>query len=364
MKKIPIFWPFIPKDAIMRELSKTLSSRWIGQGPKVEKFEKEFGKKFGYKYPLFVNSGTAALEMAYHLIGIGPGDEVIVPILDCTAGQTGLLRRGAKIKFCDISEVTLNIDSLDLESKITDKTKAIVAVHLGGVPISKQVFAIGKKYKIPVIADAAQHHAPSDGDYVCYSFQAIKHITTGDGGMLVLRTKEEHHRAKLLRWFGIDRDQKAKKGWQPWSHRQMTFDIQEAGYKYQPTDIDASLGLASLPYLDTVIKYRQRLVKEYLKNLPPFAVPVVGGTAWLMGILVEHDRDELAEYLLKHGVEAHMVHLRNDIFKVFGGKRLPLENMNKIESQYLYLPVHTKVTLKDVQYICRLIGKFYGYRAN
>lgn len=87
MKMIPLFWPYVPKKRILKEISDTLNSRWIGQGPKVDKFEQEFSKKFGYKYPLFVNSGTSALELAYHLIGIKEGDGVIVPVLNCTAGK-------------------------------------------------------------------------------------------------------------------------------------------------------------------------------------------------------------------------------------------------------------------------------------
>ncbi len=100
--KIPLFWPYIPKKAILKEITDTLNGRWLGEGPKVPKFEDAFGKALGYKYPLFVNSGTTALELAYHLIGLKKGDEVIVPVFNCSAGQMGLARRGVKIVFCDI----------------------------------------------------------------------------------------------------------------------------------------------------------------------------------------------------------------------------------------------------------------------
>lgn len=214
MKKIiPIFWPYIPKKKILMEISGTLNSRWLGQGPKVELFEKEFGKMFGYKYPLFVNSGTAALELAYHLIGLKNRDEVIVPVLDCTAGQMGLLRRGVQIVFADINKEDLNISFEDIKKKITSKTKAVVAVTLGGIDIDRRIYSYLKKRGISFIIDASQHHEPKvlKADYVCYSFQAIKHITTCDGGMLCLTNEGEYKRAKLLRWFGIDRELKAKK---------------------------------------------------------------------------------------------------------------------------------------------------------
>ena len=363
MKQIPIFWPYVPKKRILKEISDTLNGRWLGQGPKVDKFEQEFGKKFGYKYPLFVNSGTSALELAYHLIGLKKGDEVIVPILDCTAGQTGLLRRGVKIVFADINKNDLNISFEDIKSKITNKTKAVVAVALGGIDIDRRIAPYLKKRKIPLIYDAAQHHEPKrlEADYVCYSFQAIKHITTCDGGMIVVKTKKEHHRVKLLRWFGIDRDLKKKHGYQAWERRQMTFDIEEAGYKCQPTDIDACFGLAALPDIDKVIQYHKDLAAEYLSRLESVTQvkTVMGGSCWLFGILVE-DRDNLADYLKKFGVDVNMVHLRNDIFKVFGGKRLNLPNMNWVEPRYLYLPINPAVTKKDVQFICKKIKDFYN----
>ena len=365
MKTIPIFWPYIPKAKILKQISHTLSGRWLGQGPKVEEFKKAFGKSLGYKYPLFVNSGTAALELAYHLIGLKPGDEVIVPVLTCTATNLPLIRREVEIVFADIDKKTLNMSSVDVERKITKKTKAIVTVHLGGIPVDDKIFSIAKKHKIPVVVDSAQHHQHSKGDYICYSFQAIKHITTCDGGMLVLTNSKEYWRAKLLRWFGIDREQKIKKGWQAWKGRAMTLDIEEPGYKYQPTDIDACFGLAALPDLPKIIKYRQSLVKEYKKNLKPLSnviTPVAGGSAWLFGILSEN-RDKLAEYLENHGVETNMVHLRNDLYSVFKKYKSDCPNMDWAHDRYLYLPLNPKVTLADVRYISKKIKEFHQTNA-
>ena len=366
MKTIPLFWPYIPKKAILKEIKDTLNSRWLGQGPKVELFEKEFGKKFNYKYPLFVNSGTSALELAYHLIGLKKGDEVIVPVLDCTAGQTGLLRRGVKIVFADIRKDTFNIDPEDVLRKITKKTKAVVIVHLGGIDAyDGDLYEELSNKGIKIIVDAAQHHEPKElgGDYICYSFQAIKAITTCDGGMLILKNKKEYERAKLLRWFGIDRDLKKKHNYQAWERRQMTFDIEEAGYKMQPTDIDACFGLAGLKDLDKVLKYRKELVTLYnkeLKNLHPVINIIAGGSCWLMGILAD-TRDLLAEKLRKDGIDVNMVHLRNDIFNVFKKFKSKCPNMDRLHEQYLYLPLNMKVTKKDVKYICNKIKQFYGF---
>jgi len=366
-KNIPLFWPYIPKNKILKELKNTLESRWIGQGPKVDRFELEFSKKFGYKYPLFVNSGTSALELAYHLIGLKEGDEVIVPVFDCTAGQMGLLRRGVKIVFADINGYDFNISLEDIKRKVTRKTKAIVAAAMGGIDINPEIYKFVKKKGIPLIVDASQHHEPKviPGDYVCYSFQAIKHITTADGGMLCLSNKKEYKRAKLLRWFGIDRELKRKKNFQAWERRQMTFDIKEAGYKYQPTDVDASFGLAALPDLEKVIAYRKALVREYLKNLKsvPQIRSVVGGSCWLFTILTK-DRDNLASFLTENGIENNLVHLRNDIYAIFGGKRQDLPNMNRIEPEYLCLPLNPKVTKSDVRFICNKIKEFFERKSH
>ncbi len=364
MKKIiPVFWPYIPKKKILTEISDTLNSRWLGQGPKVELFEKEFGKMFGYKYPLFVNSGTAALELAYHLIGLKNRDEVIVPVLDCTAGQMGLLRREVEIVFADINREDLNISFEDIKKKITSKTKAVVAVTLGGIDIDGRIYSYLKKRGISFIIDASQHHEPKvlKADYVCYSFQAIKHITTCDGGMLCLTNGGEYKRAKLLRWFGIDRELKAKKNYQAWERRQMTFDIEEAGYKYQPTDIDACFGLAALPDLPKIINYRKTIASEYLKGLKPLrgvVTPIAGGSYWLFGILAK-DRDALAEYLKNKGVETNLVHLRNDIFTIFKPYKSHCPNMDWVHSRYLYLPINPKVTKGNAKYICDKIRLFY-----
>ena len=354
---IPLFYPYVPKEKVLKEIEDTLNSRWLGQGPKVNLFEKKFGEVFDYKYPLMLNSGTSALELAYHMIGIEEGDEVIVPILDCTAGQMALKRKGVNVVFADIDD-NLNIDPDDVVKKITNKTKAIVGVHLGGVSFNPKLNDVCKQYNIPLIVDAAQHFTHCDGDYICYSFQAIKHFTTCDGGMLILKDEKTYKRAKLLRWFGIDRELKEKKNYQAWERREMTFDVFEAGFKFQPTDIDACFGLAAIDDLKFIINHRKKLADLYVQNLPSDCKPICGGTYWLMGILTER-RDDLAEFLTKNGVDNNLVHLRNDIYSLFGGKRLNLSNMNKIESQYLYLPLNTKVTEKDVLFICSKIKEFF-----
>ena len=357
-RKVTLFYPYIPKEKILKELEDTLSGRWIAQGPKVKKFEQIFGEMFDYKYPVMLNSGTSALELSYHLIGLKEGDEVIVPVLDCTAGQMGLKRRGINIVFADVDD-QLNVSVEDVRSKITPKTKAIVGVHLGGIPFNPQLNILCREAGIPLIVDAAQHHDHLEGDFICYSFQAIKHINTGDGGMLVLQDEQTYQRAKLLRWFGIDRDLKERMNYKAWEKREMTFDIEEPGFKYQPNDIAACLGLAAIHDLPAIIKYRKKLCEIYLKDLPPQCTPICGGSYWLFGILSDK-RDDLADFLTAEGVENNLIHLRNDIYRVFGGVRQNLPNMNRLEPKYLYLPLNNKISEDDVYYVCEKVNEFYA----
>lgn len=359
---IDVFWPNYNGRRIQEEIKKLFpedgSNQWIGEGDIVKEFEKKFAKKFNLPYCLMTNSGTSALWLAYDLVGIKEGDEVITPVLTCSLTNIPLLHKKAKIVFADIKPSNLTIDSKDVERKITKKTKAIIAVTLGGIPIDNKIFRIGKKYSIPIIVDSSQSPGYNKGDYIIYSFQAIKHFTTCDGGMLVVRNKKEHRRARLLRWAGIDRELKAKKKWQAWERRAMTFDIEEPGYKFQPTNLDATLGLIGLEDFDKTIKEREELVDIYkreLKNVKGIQfLDDRGSTNWLFCILTDR-RDELAKGLEKVGIGTNLVHLRNDIYKVFGGKKQNLPGMASVEFRYLYLPLHNKLTKKDIFAICQVI---------
>lgn len=354
MKTIPLFYPALLKKQWLDALDKVFRTRWVGQGPLVDTFERKFGEKFGYNYCLAVNSGSAALELAYHLIGIGPGDEVLTPVLTCTATNIPLLRRGATIKFLDIND-QLTVDYEDVAKKISNKTKAVVVVNLGGIQVDKRIFALAKKYGVPVVIDACQSLGISEphGDYICYSFQAIKHFTTGDGGMLVVRNKQDYTRAKKLRWFGIDREAKRKAGWMALVNHQTAMEIEEAGYKYHMNDIAAAMGMVGLTYSDKLLAHRKAICRAYDQKLPTYK-KIYGGSHWQFCILSEN-RNTLMQYLRKHNIECDLVHLRNDIFKIFGAKRQNLANMNRLEHQYLYLPLNSTTTLKDVAYITKTI---------
>jgi len=371
---INLFYPFLPREAI-DEVSEVLRTRWIGQGPKVDLFEKEFCKLFNIPYAVSLNSGTSALDTAYDLIGLKAGDEVITTPLTCTATNLPLLRRGVKLVWADILSDTLCIDPSDVSSKLSSKTKAIVQVHLGGIEAKVDDPYTANYGHIPIVSDACQALGIFSGDYTCCSFQAIKHITTGDGGMLVVNNAEEAKRAKLLRWFGIDRDKKIANNWQAYTQRQMTFDIDELGTKRHMTDIAAVMGLVGLKHYQRVIEHREKLWHLYHDTLlHTDGIRVIGGarkttntqnsisswshknTYWLATFEVER-RDDFARVMFEADIDTNLVQVRNDIYKVFGGKRADLPVMNEIEHKYISLPLGMHINEDEVNYICDTINK-------
>jgi perosamine synthetase len=360
---IVLFHPHIT-EKVRQLVNETLHTRWIGQGPRVEEFESMFRDTFAPGHAaIAVGSGTDALHLAYVLAGIKPGDEVVVPVFTCTATNIPLLYIGAKLRFADIQRGTLNIDTDHVQRLVNDKTKAIVCVHYGGLPCDmSELQAIAKARGIPIIEDAAQalgatykgKPVGSISEFTIFSFQAIKHITTGDGGMLTFKDRSLEEKAKRIRWFGIDRSKKQLGVWEN--------DITEVGYKYQMTDIGAAMGLAALEDFSETLAHRRKLLSTYERQLQGApGVTVIGAgykdrehAAWLCTAVVEK-RTTLQKKLREHGIESNQVHYRNDRYSIFGGRRKDLPNMDEIEDKYLVLPVHTKMTVEDVERVCDIV---------
>jgi len=362
---IVMFYPHVSKLA-KTAVMQVLDTRWIGQGPKVKLFENSFSKKFASNLPsIAVGSGTDALHLSYILAGLKPGDEVIAPVFTCTATNIPFLYMGIKILFADIDSNTMNIDVKHVNQLMNKNVKAIICVHYGGLPCEMdELQSIADEWDIPIIEDAA--HAigakykglsiGSISDFTMFSFQAIKHITTGDGGMLVVKNKELIDKAERIRWFGIDRKAKQAGIWEN--------DITEIGYKYQMTDIAAAMGIASIKEFDEVSSLRKKLFKVYCDELAGYdRVKIVGNdfedrehASWLFTIIVD-DRFRLQEKLRENKIESNQVHFRNDRYSIFNdfteGKVFP--NMDKIEDKYLVLPLHTMMNEDDVRRVCSVI---------
>lgn len=360
---IVLFHPHIPAGAA-REVVDTLHSRWIGQGPKVEEFERRFSDRFADgRQAIAVGSGTDALHLAYILAGIGPGDEVVTPVFTCTATNIPFLYMGAKVVFADIQAHTLNIDPQSVAEKVSDRTKAIVCVHYGGLPCDMdELRAIADQRGVPIIEDAAHavggtYRGRSVGamsEFTMFSFQAIKHITTGDGGLLTLGDPRLTEKARRIRWFGIDRTAKQQGIWEN--------DITEIGYKYQMTDLSASLGLAALDEIDETLTLRKALFQRYVQGLRGTpGITVLGAAyedrehaAWLCTVLAER-RSDLQRRLRERQIESGLVHFRNDRYSIFAQSRGVFPQMDAVEDRYLVLPLHTKLTVGDVDRVCQEI---------
>ena len=378
--KIPLFYPYI-SDAAIPEVFKVLKSKFVGQGPLIPAFEQKFAKKINAKYAVATSSCTASLHLAYILAGVQRGDEVVGPLFTCSATWHPVLQLGAKPVFVDIKD-DFTIDPDDLERKITKKTRAIVVMHYGGcVCDMDRILKIARRHHLPVIEDTAQAigayyhgkyvsgYAGTLGNYGCFSFQAIKHLTTIDGGMLVVKNKKDYEKAKRLRWFGIDRDLKIKEGWQQfkdWERREMTYDVWEVGYKYHMNNFNAAIGLVHLRELNKILKHHKKLsdiYRDLLQNIADnglsFPPQKKGDVNWLMTVLVDR-RDDFAKKLKLAGVETNTVHIRSDvytIFKPYAKGRFP--KMDEVEMKYLCLPLHMHLREEDVEYICNIVK--YGW---
>ncbi len=364
--KIVLFHPYLPEKAKDRAREQ-LDTRWIGQGPLVDEFEAEFEKKISSPHKaIAVNSGTSALHLAYIMAGIGEGDEVITPIFTCSATATPLLYQKAKVLFADINKDNLNISPDHVEELLKirgERVKAIVAVDYGGFPCDYgRLLAICQKWNIPLIEDAAQAigakyqtmNIGSIAPFTAFSFQAIKTITTTDGGMLTIGDPLLEEKAKRIRWFGIDRKAKFEDRWKK--------DIFEVGYKYQMTDIEAAMGIEGLNELDHIIEVAKNKFEAYKKGLAGidgirmlFDKEYIDEPSyWLCTVAVEK-REDLKRKLAENGIEADPVHYRNDRYTVYGGRVYNCPNMDAVENKYLVLPMHYYITEEDIQKITEVI---------
>lgn len=320
---IDLFRPFMSPDVpamVAKTLTPDSNGRvYCGQGPRVEEFERGLQELLGLpEPPLSVNSCTSAIELALRLIGVGPGDVVISTPMTCTATNSAAVLLGAKIVWADVDPITGLIDPENVEPlrHQTRSARAILAVDWGG-----RACDYSRLKGAPVIQDAAHsllgrqalgEDVDVTGDYICWSFQAIKHLTTGDGGALVAPF-DQMERARLLRWYGLDRRSK-----QSFRCEQ---DITEVGGKWHMNDITASIGLANLPHAKWVVEQHRRNAAWYhaaLSDLDGITLPPPDpGSSWWLYTILTDDRDEFIRFMGERGVECSQVHARNDRHTAF-----------------------------------------------
>lgn len=358
---IPLFKVKMSETA-PNAVSEVLTSGFIGQGSKVEEFEDLLWKELNSPTrPVTVNSCTSAIDLALELCGVGPGDEVISTPQTCFASQVGSIHRGATIRWADIDPITGLISPKHVETLITPKTKAIIAVNWAGRICD---FTSLKQFGIPVIEDAAhtwdvfdyQGEKKIRGDYICYSFQAIKLLTTGDGGALICPNVEKEQEARVLRWYGLDRTKSE-------SFR-CTQNITRAGFKYHMNDINATIGICNLNEAKLSV-YAHRLNSKYiLENvvndkliLPEFDVSC---SFWLFSMHVKNgQKSNFTEYLKENNIASSPVHFRNDQYdctKQFKENDLP--GVTSFDSTQICIPNGWWLSPQDLGHIINVLNSY------
>jgi perosamine synthetase len=358
--KIDFYNTYISSNASGR-VTEVLNSTHLSEGAITEKFEQELIRTFGFRYVVALNSGTSALHLALDILGIGEGDEVIIPAQTFIATGLAVLYCKATPVFADINYEDGNINAESIRLKITPRTKAIICVHWGGYPcdmdalkelvnnteiklIEDAAHALGAQYKREVIGNIA--------DVTCFSFQAIKHLTTGDGGAVTMTDKSLYEKACRKKWFGIDR-----KNSEVSVLGERSYDLKEVGYKYHMNNYAAALGLENLAGFMDRLQKRRELADFYLselrelKNIRLFENQKNRTSAyWLFGFHTPN-REQLISKLKEKQIPASVVHQRIDKYTVFGGTNKSLNNTNRFDETQLHIPIHDAITKETAAYI-------------
>jgi UDP-4-amino-4,6-dideoxy-N-acetyl-beta-L-altrosamine transaminase len=373
--------PFLGQEEI-EEVVDTLKSDWLTTGPKTHLFEEEFAKYIGCKHAVAVNSCTAALHISLAALGIGKGDEVITTPYTFISSINVILQQGAMPVFVDIKPDTFNIDPDLIEEKINDKTKAIMPVHFAGQPCEmEKIIKIAKDNNLLVIEDAA--HAISAeyegrkigtiGDATSFSFYPTKNITTGEGGMVTTNDEKLRERLKVWGLHGISKD-----AWKRYSAEgSWYYEVVCPGYKYNMTDIQASLGLHQLEKLNNFQKKREKIVKDYneaFKDMEEITIPFVKDNikhAWHLYVIkivaekLKINRNQFIEALKAEniGTSVHFipVHFQPYYRDTFGFKKGDFPNAEYAFKRVISLPLFPKMSDEDVKDVINSVKKIVEY---
>lgn len=359
---LPLIKTSLPeKSILMPRLEEILYSGYIAQGEAVDNFERKFEQYIGDGHTLSLNSGTAALHIALILAGVQPGDEVISTALTAEPTNVAIKMVGAKIRWADVDYETGNISPDSIEKNINARTKAIIVVDYAGMPVDvKRIQAISQKYNIPVIEDAAHalgatyqgkrtgNHFP----FTVFSFQAIKHLTTVDGGALQIADSELYEKGKLIRWFGLDK-----------KLTRMDNDITIQGYKYHMNNVNATIGLAQLEGIDNIVnRYIEngKYLDTHLQGID--GVEVINyykdsePSYWLYTLKVEN-RADFIKMMTDNGIMASELHKRNDLHTYLNDFPTELPNLDKFYQKMVHVPCGWWVREEDTQRMVDLIRK-------
>ncbi len=367
MKYIPMATPTLGKEEL-RLVTQCIKSTWVSSaGNFIDEFEKKFALFIGTKYAISTSNGTTALHTALLALGIGKGDEVIVPVFSFVASANAIAHTGATPVFVDIDRHTWNIDPNLIEKKITPKTKAIMAVHIYGYPADMEyICRLARKHRLKVIEDAAEAHGASIktgkvwkkvgawSDIGCFSFYGNKIITTGEGGMITTNNKRLANKIRMLKNHGMSTTRK-------YFHPIL-------GYNYRMTNLQAALGVAQLQKINAFLDSRQKIAlwyRQYLKNTPGIALPPVDSenfhsVNWLFTIRVNpqfsHTRDGVIALLKKNGIDSRPTFYSLSHLPMYKTDEKFTESHHAFKTG-LSLPSSVNLTKRDIIRICSVIRK-------
>ena len=366
---LPFCEPLIGNEEI-EAVVRCLRSGWLTTGHQVQAFERDFAEFIGCEHALAVNSCTAALHLALEAVGVGPGDEVITSPMTFAATAAVILHLGARPVLVDCEASTLNIDPNGIEERISERTRAIVPVHFAGQPCDMDaIMRIARARGVPVVEDAAHALPARDhgrmigtiGDITCFSFYATKNVTTGEGGMAVTGRDVYAERMRVMHLHGMSRDAWKRYG----KDGSWSYDILAPGFKYNLTDIAASIGIHQLRRCESFHARRRAIVRRYaegLRDLPGIALPEArdeAGHAWHLYVIrvrperLDLDRDAFIRCLMARniGVSVHFipVHLHPFYRYRFGYKPEDFPNAFAASREIISLPLYPKMTDDDVE---------------
>ncbi len=351
----------------------TIQSGWISTGPKCEELEKMFVDMFHVKYAVSTSNCTDALHLCCLVSGVKPGDEVICPSLTFAASANCIRYAGATPVFCDIvGPEHINIDPKEIEKKITDKTKAILVVHMAGFPCKMdEIMTIAKKHNLKVIEDAC--HGPLSeykgkklgtiGDCAAFSFFSNKNISTGEGGMFISNNKEMADKARLLRSHGM-----TTMSYQRAGGHATAYDIVELGYNFRLDDIHAAIAIEQLKKLPSDLEQRIAVRKRYIELLSkvenvvvPFADNTEFTSNYIMPIVITkgtvEDRDAIRNKIHEAGVQTSVHYPAIHRFSIYKDYGAVLPQTEYVTDHEITLPMYAALSMEDVEYIVNVVDK-------
>ncbi len=379
---LPLCRPYIGEEE-KAGVAAVLESGWISTGPRTKELEQGFCEYLGARHAVALNSCTAGLHLALVAAGIGPGDEVITSPLTFVSTAHVIVHSGAKPVFADIREDTLNISAGEVRARMTERTRAVIAVHYGGQPCDMEAICGAARVRDALVVEDAAHAigASRDGRKVgsaadtvtAFSFYATKVMTTGEGGMLVTGKEDIAARARMLSLHGLTRD-----AWKRYSAGgSSSYDVVAAGYKYNMSDIQAAMGLAQLKRLDWLIERREAVCARYDRAFGALEGITIPRTAagvrharYIYPILLETGRleagrDRVAEALKAEGIGTSVhfapVHLHTYYREQFGFREGEYPVAEAAAARVLSLPLFAQMEERDVQDVIDAVVKVVGH---